>query len=195
MKMRKVVLFMHLSLDGFAAGPNGELDWLPFDEELEAYADEIVSTVGSPIYGRVTFQMMESYWPTVLQNPSSSSKHDIDHANWIEKIEKIVISRSLEKVEWNNTRLIKENIAEEIAKLKQQPGKDLVIFGSPSIAQAFIQLDLIDEYRFTVSPIVLSSGIRLFQDNKDKINLKLLSTRTLHSGVIALHYQTEKKNS
>ncbi|MCD9020735.1 dihydrofolate reductase family protein [Cohnella silvisoli] len=189
--MRKVVLFMHLSLDGYAAGPKGELNWIPYDEESMNYADEVVSTVGSPIYGRVTFELMESYWPTVPNNPSSS-KRDIDHANWYEKIEKIVISRSLDRVESSHTTLIKANIAEEIAKLKQQPGKDLVIFGSPSIARTFIELGLIDEYRLTISPVILGSGITVFNDLKDKINLKLLDSRTLRSGLIALHYQQVK---
>jgi dihydrofolate reductase len=189
--MRKVVLFMHLSLDGYAAGPNGELDWIPHDEELQGYAKDIGSTVGSPIYGCTTFQMMESYWPTVPADPASS-KQDIDHANWYINVSKIVFSKSLEKVESNNTILINDNIAEEIAKLKQLPGKDLVIFGSPGLAQTFIQLDLIDEYQLTVSPVVLGSGIRLFADNLDKINLKLLSSRTFHSGLIALHYQSVK---
>ena len=189
--MRKVVLFMHLTLDGFAAGPNGELDWISYDEELEKYAEGIVRTVGSPLYGRVTYQMMESHWPTVLTNPSSS-KHDIDHAHWIENISKIVFSKSLEKVEWNNTRLIKDNIAEEISKLKQQPGKDLVIFGSPGLTRTFMQLDLIDEYRLTVNPVVLGSGKPLFKDIKDRSNLKLLETKTFNSGVVGLHYETKR---
>jgi dihydrofolate reductase len=180
---------MHLSLDGFVAGPNGELDWISMDEELEKYAEGVVSTVGAALYGRVTYQMMESHWPSVLENPSSS-KHDIDHAHWIENISKIVFSRSLEKVEWNNTRLIKDHIAEEISKLKQQPGKDLVIFGSPGLAQTFMQLDLIDEYRLTVNPVVLGVGKPLFKDNKDRINLKLLETRAFNSGVVELHYET-----
>lgn len=107
--MRNVVLFVHISLDGFAAGPNGELDWISYDEELEKYVEDIVSTVGSPIYGRVTYQMMESYWPTVLDNPSAT-KHERDHARWLEDVEKIVFSKTLEKVEWNNTTLIKDNI-------------------------------------------------------------------------------------
>ena len=190
--MRKVVLFMHLTLDGFAAGPNGELDWISYDKELEKYAEELVSTVGAALYGRVTYQMMESYWPTVLTNPSST-KHEIDHAHWIENIPKIVFSKSLEKVEWNNTRLIKDNIVAEISKLKQQPGKDLVIFGSPSLAQTFMQLGLIDEYRLTVNPVVLGNGIPLFKDIKDRINLKLLETKTYDSGVVGLHYQSDRK--
>ena len=186
--MRKVVLFMHLSLDGFAAGPNGELDWISYDTELEQYAEEIVSTVGAALYGRVTYHMME-YWRTVLTNPAAT-KHEIDHAHWIENIPKIVFSKSLDKVEWNNTRLIKDNIAAEILKLKQQPGKDLVIFGSPSLAQTFMQLDLIDAYQLTVNPVVLGSGIPLFNQIKDKIKLKLLASRTLSSGVLGLHYET-----
>lgn len=189
--MRKVILFMHLSLDGFAAGPKGELDWISYDEELEKYAEGIVSTVGAALYGRVTYQMMESHWPTVLTNPAST-KHDIDHAHWIENISKVVFSKSLEKVDWNNTRLIKDNIAEEVSKLKQQPGKDLVIFGSPGLAETFMKLDLIDGYRLTVNPVVLGSGKPLFRDIKDKVNLKLVETKTFNSGVVGLHYETKR---
>lgn len=190
--MRKVVLFMHLSLDGFAAGPNGELDWISYDEELEKYGEGVVSTVGSPLYGRVTYQLMESYWPTVLTNPSAT-EHEVAHARWLENVEKIVFSKSLDKVEWHNTRLIKDNIPAEISKLKQQPGKDLVIFGSPSLAQTFMQLGLIDAYRLTVTPVVLGSGIPLFKDVKNRIDLKLLETKTFNSGVVTLHYQSDRK--
>ena len=100
--MRKLVLFMHLSLDGFAAGLNGELDWISYDGELEKYAEDIVSTVGSPLYGRVTYQLMEGYWPTVLQD-SEATIHDLEHARWVEDVEKIVFSETLEKVVWNNS--------------------------------------------------------------------------------------------
>lgn len=189
--MRNVVSFTHISLDGFAAGPNGELDWISYDQELEKYAEGVVSTVGAALYGRVTYHMMESYWPTVLTNPVST-KHDIDHANWVENIPKVVFSRSLEKVEWNNTRLIKDNFAEEILKLKQQSGKDLVIFGSPRLSQIFTQMGLIDEYRLTVNPVILGSGIPLFKDIKDQIKLKLLEAKTFNSGVLGLHYQTDR---
>ena len=165
--MRKVVLFMHISLDGFAAGPNGELDWISYDEELEKYAEEVVSTVGAPLYGRVTYQLMESYWPTVLTSPAST-KHEIDHANWVENIPKVVFSRSLDRVEWNNTTLIKDNIAAEVAKLKQQPGKDLMIFGSPGLTHTFLPLDLIDEYQLTVSPVILGRGTPSFKRSRTK---------------------------
>lgn len=109
-----------------------------------------------------------------------------------QNISKIVFSKSLEKVEWNNTRLIRDNIAEEISKLKHQPGKNLVIFGSPGLAQTFMQLDLIDEYRLTVNPVVLGSGKPLFRDIKDRTNLKLLETKPFNSGVVGLHYETRR---
>ncbi len=186
--MRKLVLFMHTSLDGFVAGPNGELDWISYDKELEKYAAEIVSTVGSPLYGRVTYQMMENYWPTVLKNPSST-KYELEHAHWVENINKIVFSKTLQKVEWKNTRLIKENIAEEIQKLKLLAGKDLVIFGSPGLAHTLMRLGLIDEYRLTVNPVVLGRGIPLFKEIKDKINLRLINAKTFNSGVVGFHYE------
>jgi dihydrofolate reductase len=148
-------------------------------------------TVGSPLYGRRTYHGMESYWPTVLDN-SEATPHEISHARWLQAVEKIVFSRTLAKVEWHNTRLIKDNVVEEVAKLKQQPGKDLVIFGSPDLARNFIKLGLIDAYRLTVSPVILGRGIPLFQGLEDKINLKLIDSKTLPSGVLTLHYETRQ---
>jgi dihydrofolate reductase len=157
---------------------------------MEKYAEDIISTVGSPVYGRVTYQGMESYWPTVLHD-TKATKHDLDHARWVEDVEKIVFSETLEKVEWNNTRLIKDAVAEEVLKLKQQPGKDLVIFGSPGLARSLMQLGLIDAYQLTVTPVILGSGIPLFANIEDKINLKLVNSKTFRSGGVAFHYETE----
>ena len=186
--MRKVVLFMHVSLDGFAADPNRNLDFLSYDKELQQYADELVKTVGSPVYGRTTYQLMESYWPTVLKKPNAE-KHALEHAQWVENVPKIVFSKTLNEVTWNNTRLIKDNIAEEVQKLKQEPGKDLAIFGSPGLAATFMNLGLIDEYKLTVHPVILGNGIRGFQNNATK-KLKLLESKTLKSGVVTMHYET-----
>ena len=187
--MRKLVLFMHLSLDGFAGGPNGELDFMTYDEELEQWADEVVKTVGSPVYGRRTYQLMESYWPTVLTKPDAS-KQSLAHAQWVENVPKIVFSRTLNEVTWNNTRLIKDNVAGEIEKLKQEPGKDLVIFGSPGLSADLMNLGLIDEYQFTVHPVIVGNGISVFKNNIAKSKLKLIETTTLNSGVVTLHYTT-----
>src|SRR5580700_9911950 len=111
--MRKLVLFMHVSLDGFAANLNRGLDWISFDSEFQEYADGLVATVGSPIYGRVTYELMAGYWPTVLNDPGAS-KHDKAHAQWVDKVTKIVFSKSMKKAEWNNTIVIQDNISEEI---------------------------------------------------------------------------------
>ena len=190
--MRNVVLFMHVSLDGFCAGPNGELDWVSYDSELEKYAEGIVNTVGSPLYGRVTYQMMESYWPTVLRN-KSATKHERDHANWVENVHKVVFSKTLDKVEWKNTQLIKDNITEEITTLKQQPGKDLVIFGSPTLAHEFMRLDLIDEYQLTLNPVLLGRGTPLFENVETKTKLSLVNSTTLNSGVMGLQYRRARE--
>ena len=150
----------------------------------------VVSSVGTAVYGRVTYQMMESYWPTVLTD-QSASKHDREHAQWLENADKVVFSRTLGSVDWNNARLVNDNIAGEISKLKQQPGKDAVIFGSPALVRALMPLGLIDDYRLTVNPVVLGEGIPFFADMKDKIGLDLLETKIFKSGVLGLHYRAQ----
>lgn len=185
--MRKLVLFMHVSLDGFAADVDRGLGWISYDNELQQYADGIVASVGSPVYGRVTYELMAGYWPTVLNNPDAT-EHSKAHAQWVDKVTKIVFSRSMQRADWNNTIVINDNIAEEINKLKQEPGKDLVIFGSPGLAQSFLELDLIDEFQLTLNPILLGSGIPVYEKIRNKTNLRLLKATTLKSGVIGLHY-------
>lgn len=189
--MRKLVLFLHASLDGFVEGPNGAMDigWISYDGDLEKYAKEVLSTADTVIWGRGTYQLMHGYWPSVPSNPSAS-QHERNHAEWIDKTAKIVFSTTLDKVEWNNSRLVKEDVQEEIKNLKQQPGKDMVILGSPRIAHHLMQLDLIDEYKITVSPVLIGSGLPLFQGLKEKLNLKLIENKTFGSGAIGLVYQS-----
>ena len=186
--MRKVILLMHVSLDGFVAGPNGEMDWIRTDDGIWEYVDHLTANADTNLFGRVTYQMMESYWPTAAEQPTAT-KHDIDHARWVNSVSKVVFSKSLEKVEWKHSRLVKENVAEEITKLKQQPGKNLIIIGSPGFASTLMNLGLIDEYWLNVNPVVLGSGNPLFKGLKDRINLKLVSTKTFSSGVVGLCYQ------
>jgi dihydrofolate reductase len=187
--MRKVVVFMHMSLDGFVSDTNGGLEWATYDEELARYADTLVEKVGSPMYGRVTYQLMEGYWPTVLKDPKAG-EHSLKHARWVEDVPKVVFSKSLDKVTWNNTRLIKDNIGEEVRKLKEEPGKDLVIFGSPGLVETFHELDLVDEYWLTLHPTALGAGKSLFGNLKKKIDLKQIGSHQLKSGVIAINYET-----
>jgi len=187
-KTRSLVAFMHVSLDGFVAGRRGEMDWITIDDEIFQDAIALADNADTALFGRVTYQMMESYWPTVLTN-DSSTKLELQHAQWMEKTSKIVVSSTMDKVDWNNTRLIKENINQEILKLKQRPGKNIMIFGSPRLTHSFMQWDLIDEYRININPVILGSGIPLFSIPA-RINLKLLAIKNFKSGVIGLHYKT-----
>jgi dihydrofolate reductase len=186
--MRKVILSNMVTLDGFFEGPNKELDWHIVDEEFNQYATDLLSNVDALLFGRLTYQLMADYWPAATTNPLTS-KGDLEIADKMNNLPKIVFSKTLQEVKWNNSRLVKENIAEEILKMKQQPGKDMVIFGSGSIVSTLLQLGLIDEYRIIVNPVVLGNGKPLFKDINDKQNLKLLKTKVLGSGVVILYYQ------
>ncbi len=185
--MRKLVLFAHISLDGFAGDIHGDLHFLSYNEELQQYGEELVKTVGTPVYGKNTYHLMAGYWPTLLDDPNAS-EHSLKHARWVHEIPKIVFSTTLPSADWNNTTLIKDNVVEEVNKLKQQPGKDLAIFGSPGLAKNLMNLGLIDEYKLTLHPVILGEGISLFDSNTQMSKLKLLESKTLGSGVVTLHY-------
>ncbi len=187
--MRKVVLLMHSSLDGFVAGPNGEMNWIKVDEELFEPVGKITDEADTALYGRITYQMMENYWPTAADQPSAT-KHDIQHAKWVNKALKIVFSRTMKHSSWFNTKIVSENISEEINELKKLPGKNLLMIGSPGLTQTFLQLQLIDEYYIYLNPIILDKGIPLFKNVGDRINLNLLDVMRFKSGVIGLHYET-----
>lgn len=186
--MRKLVLFLHQSLDGYCATVDGGLDWIPYNEDLQKYAEQIVQTVGSPLYGRVTYELMKSYWPALLHD-ATASKHDREHAEWIENVEKIVFSTTLVAEDWHNTRVIGSNVEEEVKKLKEGEGKDLVIFGSPTLARSLMALDLIDELQLTVSPVILGKGLTFMRSIEERTNLELIGSEQIKGGVVALHYK------
>ena len=186
--MRKVILFMMVTLDGFFEGPNGEIDWHNVDEEFNEFAIDQLNSVDVLLFGRKTYELMANYWPTpqaVTNDPIVAEKMNTKS--------KIVFSKTLEKADWNNSRLIKDYIAEEISKLKGQPGKDLIIFGSSDLAVTFIRHGLIDEFRIMVNPVVLGNGKPLFKGLNEKLTLKLLKTRTFRSGNVLLYYQPDRK--
>lgn len=186
--MRKVVQFMHVSLDGFVAGPNGEMDWIQVDEEIFDYAGLRTNESDTALYGRVTFDMMEGYWPTAAEQPNPS-KHDIEHSAWYKQVEKVVISKTLKGKSLKNTRIVSENIAAEVQKLKQGDGKEIIIFGSPSASHLLMKEGLIDDLWVFVNPILLGAGIPLFKDILKKIPLKLIKSHVFKSGVVCLHYE------
>lgn len=186
--MRKIIVSNYITLDGFFAGPNGEFDWFVWDDETAEYAKGLLTSIDTILFGRVTYELMAGYWPTA--SPPAEDPIIIDAMN---NLPKIVFSKTLDKVAWKNSRLVKGDIAEEISKLKQQPGKDMVIYGSGSIVTTLARLGLIDEYRIFVNPVVLGSGKPQFKGIKDRLNLKLLTTKTFNCGVVLLHYQPAKK--
>jgi dihydrofolate reductase len=186
--MRKLVLFMHVSLDGFVAGPNGEMDWIKVDDEIFQYASDRTNESDAALYGRVTYQMMDSYWPTAASQ-SGASKHDIEHSHWYNSVPKVILSRTMEGTQANNVKIISKKIQEEITKLKAAPGKDILMLGSPSAAHSLMQYDLIDSYWLFVNPILLGDGIPLFKGIKEQRSLKLVKSNAFTSGVTCLHYE------
>jgi dihydrofolate reductase len=190
--MRNIISFMHVSLDGFVAGPNGEMDWITVDEEIFDYVGKRISEGDTALYGRVTYQMMENYWPTAGDKPTAS-KHDIEHSKWYKKAHKVVLSKTMKDENLANTTIISDNLSDSINKIKQQAGNDILLFGSPTATHSLIQLNLIDGYWLFVNPIILGRGIPLFADIKDKIKLNLLTTRQFTSGVTELNYIVDKQ--
>ena len=179
---------MHTSLDGFVAGPNGEMDWINVEGEIFDFAASRTEEADTALYGRITYQMMDAYWPTAAQQPNAT-KHDIEHSNWYNTVTKIVLSRTMKGKKISNTKIIGDNLSEEIHELKKQKGKDILMFGSPSAAHSLMQLDLIDDYWVFVNQVLLGTGIPLFKGIEKKQDLKLVSSREFSSGVVCLHYE------
>lgn len=182
--MRKLFAFNLISLDGFFEGPHQDISWHVVDEEFNQFAVEQTSAVGGLVFGRVTYEGMASYWPT-----AAAQADDPEVAHLMNTLPKVVISRTLQQATWHNTRLIKDNVAAEILKLKQAPGQDLAVFGSANLLASLIQLNLVDEHRVMVSPVVLGRGTPLFQNLPAMLKLKLVKTRTFKSGNLLLYYQ------
>ena len=184
--MRKVIYAMSVSLDGFIEATNGDLSWSFPDEELHQHFNDLESTIDVHLYGRRLYENMAAYWPTADENPSAP-KHEIEYARIWKSMPKIVFSKTLDQVKWNS-RLVRGNIAEEVNKLKEQPGKAMSV-GGAEIASTFMQLGLIDEYRLYFHPVILGGGKPMFRPLPEKINLRLIETRTFGSGAVLIRYQ------
>ena len=188
--MRNLIFFMHTSLDGFVAGPAGEMNWIHVDEEIFDFVATVTEKADTALYGRVTYEMMQSYWPTAAEQPNAS-KHDKEHAAWYKSVRKIVLSRTLSEDGLVNTRIIGENVAENILNIKNMDGKDILIFGSPAASHTLLSLGLIDEFWLFVNPVLLGKGIPLFNGINETTKLMLDESKTFAAGVIALHYKTK----
>lgn len=183
---------MHLSLDGFVAGPNGEMNWVKVDQELFEFVGKRIGEGDTALYGRVTYQMMEGYWPTAADQPTAT-KHEVNHSRWYKQVHKVVLSKTMKDATLTNTTIITDQLSDRIHEIKLQPGNDILLFGSPTATHALMQQNLIDGYWLFVNPVLLGKGIPLFVDIKEQTKLKLLSTRPFSSGVVELNYIVDRQ--
>ena len=183
--MRKLTVFNFATMNGYFKGPGGDISWHKNDDpEKNEFGEEGLKSDSTILFGRVTYEMMASFWPT-----PDAIKFAPEMAEGMNKAEKIVFSRSLKKADWNNTTIIKENIVEEVRKMKQGTGRDMTILGSGSIVNQFAEAGLIDDFIFMIDPIALGDGTPLFKNIQHVLELKLTKTQTFKSGVVVLWYQ------
>lgn len=184
--MRKLVVSAWVTLDGVFDADTMEQWEIPYnsDDKVEHIRQGILAS-DAMLVGRTTYEMLAAYWPTKRNN-------EMGFADKVNSMPKYVVSSTLKKADWNNSTIIKDNVVQEITKLKQQPGHDILLTGSATLVQSLMKTDLIDEYQFLVHPIVMGSGKRAFKDGMVTTKLKLVKTKTFSSGVILLRYQPEK---
>jgi dihydrofolate reductase len=193
--MRKIKLQMQLSLDGFVCGPRGEMDWMvwEWDDVLKEYTTDLTSSVDTFLLGRSTGEGMAVYWPTVANNPQSKEE-DKWMAERLNSLPKVVFSRTITNINWTNVR-VATDIVEEVKELKNEPGKDIMIYGGASIVSSFIKENLIDEYHLYINPVIIGKGKTIFGRVTEMMQLKLIKTTTSTTGIIILHYEPLKKNT
>jgi dihydrofolate reductase len=179
--MRKLIAAINITLDGFC-----DHTAMIADDEIHQHYSELLSSADTILFGRITYQLMESYWPTVVKNPTGNKQTD-EFAVIIDNISKIVFSHTLKNVEWKNATVAKRGIKEEVLELKQQSGKDILV-GSPSLIVSLMKLNLIDEYQLCVHPVIVGNGLPLFKNINDRTILKLLKTKTFGCGAVTLYY-------
>jgi len=188
--MAKIILCMHVSLDGFVAGPNGEMNWIAVSPEMFDFVGKLTDDADTALYGRITYEMMDAYWPTAGDQPDAS-KHDKEHSQWYNKVQKVVLSRSMKGQQRERTTFIGDNVKAEVSRLKENGKGNILIFGSPSASHSLMANDLIDAYWLFVNPVLLGEGIPLFKEIKGRMPLQLEGTKTF-SNVVCLHYTRKR---
>lgn len=189
--MRNIISLAHISLDGFMTSPSGQIDFVVFNQELADHTYPLMGTVDLAVYGRVTYAMMEGYWPTAGAEPDADP-HTKNHARWYGDVRKVVASRTLPPSTNPQVRVVGDDIVGALRAEKQKAGGDIMIFGSPSLTRALAAADVIDEWRLTLQPVILGGGLPLFAQREARTRLELRSSKTFASGVIAAHYVTKR---
>ena len=189
--MRNIISLAHMSLDGFLAGPGGNMDFVVFNDELADHTYPLIDTVDLALYGRITYELMQSYWPTAADAPDAGA-HTKSHARWYKSVKKIVASRTLPASKDPNVHVVGDDIVGALRAEKQKASRDIMIFGSPTLTRALGAADLVDEWRLTLQPVILGGGLPLFDKRETRTKLELRSSKTFRSGVIAAHYATKR---
>ncbi|MGC1456405.1 MAG: dihydrofolate reductase family protein [Nitrospirota bacterium] len=185
--MSKLTVFNLVTLDGYFTGMGGDISWHNVDQEFQELAKDASNSGNTLLFGRVTYELMASYWPT-----PEAIKNDPIVARGMNSATKIVFSRTLNTVGWSNTRLVKNGMLSEIQRLKKDSGKDLIVLGSGSIVSQLAEERLIDEYQILLNPVVIGKGRTMFEDVKDRFSLKLTKSRVFGNGNVLLHYTLVK---
>jgi dihydrofolate reductase len=182
---RELFVFNMVTLDGFFAGPNGEIDWHSTDDEFGAFANSQLGEIGGLVFGRRTYELMASYWPT-----ADAVRDEPVVATAMNDLPKLVFSRSLQRADWSNSRIATS--VDELTALKRQPGRDLAIFGSADLLETLIPLGVVDEYRLMINPLVLGEGKPLFKDAHQRLDLEFTQSRTFRNGNVLLSYRPRR---
>ncbi len=185
--MTNLILFQHISLDGYAASSDGNLDWVHIDNEMFERVGKRIDETDTAVYGRRTYEMMQAYWPTAADQPNATA-HDIKHSAWYKKAHKIVLSRTMKSADDPLCRVVNNDFVKDIRKFKEQTAGDTLIFGSPTAGHALIDAELVDGYWFFLNPVLLGSGIPVFTNAKHQTKLTLTGSHTFASGVTELRY-------
>lgn len=188
--MRTIISLAHISLDGFMATPDGDFSFIKYSDDLAAHIDPTIATVDTAVYGRITYTMMQGYWPTAADAPDADA-HTKMHASWYKSVNKIVASRTITSND-PKVRVIGDDIAGALRAEKQKAGGAIMIFASPTLTHTLAAADLVDEWCLTVTPVILGRGLPLFAHIEKRANLDLRSSKTFGSGVIAAHYVTKR---
>ena len=189
--MRKIIVSEHVTLDGFVAGANGEMDWIKLDDVMFELVNEFTNEADIALYGRITYEMMEAYWPTAADQPNAT-KHDVDHSSWYNRSQKVVLSGTINDVQRERTNFISENAVAALERIKNSSGKNILVFGSPSVVHLLAQHDLVDEYWLFVNPVILGEGIPMFPRLTNKKFLELVTSKVFACGVTGLNYKVTR---